>query len=300
MKITESLLRFICEHADDDPERLLLSAKRYEGVDVPFAARQILIRKRIRDKLPSWHANPSIIFPGRTASEQCSSEQTARYKQRLLESEKHLCDLTGGLGIDTYFFSQCVEQISYVELSEMYFETAMYNFSVLQAGNINGYQGDAVNMIKQFDSADVFFIDPARRGEGNTRVFALSDCDPDLCIILPELLKRAPKVIAKLSPMLDIRHTLKLLPQTAAVHVVSVRNECKELLFVLTPEVHAEPRIHCVNYMTGGTEQSFSFQLSEEHTCRQIIADSIDLYLYEPDASVLKAGAYKQTALQKG
>lgn len=298
--MTEVLYQFIQEHKNDNLDRLLLSAKRYPEIDVAFAVEQISARRHIREKLPAWYANERLIFPTRIAAEQCSSELTAHYKSRLLEDERHLCDLTGGLGVDTYFFSQKVEHVSYVEHVDTYFEAATYNFEILQARNIQTYHNDAKNIIDELDAVDVFYIDPARRGVGNKRVFALSDCEPDLEVLLPRLLAIAPKVIAKLSPMLDIKHTLNLLPQTAEIHIVSVKNECKELIYILKSIVVEEPFIHCVNYTVNGTEQSFSFRISEENRCEQIIADEVESYLYEPNASVLKGGAYKQIALKKG
>lgn len=294
--MTDALRVFIKEHMDNDLDRLLFSAARYPEVDVMFAVEQISIRRHIREKLPAWYANEYLMFPSKITGEQCSSEQTALYKQRLLTSEKYLCDLTGGLGVDSYFFSQKLERVSYVERNTNTFDAAMYNFGLLQANNIDGYNGTAEDWLQQTGKTDVFYIDPARRGAGNTRVFALTDCEPDLLELMPLLLEKVPKVIAKLSPMLDVHHTLKLLPQTSEVHIVSVRNECKELLFVLKEDIVEEPQINCINYTTEKKEQQFSFYYSEENTCQALIANKVGVYLYEPNASVLKAGAYKQIA----
>ncbi|MDR2918886.1 MAG: SAM-dependent methyltransferase [Tannerella sp.] len=296
MQMTDTLCIFIQEHMDDDLDRLLFSAARYPEVDVMFAVEQISIRRHIREKLPTWYANADLIFPSKITGEQCSSEQTAGYKQRLLTSEKHLCDLTGGLGVDTYFFSQKLERVSYVERNTETFKAAMYNFGLLQANNIHGYNETAEDYLEKAGNTDVFYIDPARRSARNTRVFELTDCEPDLLELMPVLLEKAPKVIAKLSPMLDIHHTLKLLPHTSEVHVVSVKNECKELLFVLKQDMVKEPVINCINYTAEKQEQQFCFYYSEEEVCSPLIADKVGVYLYEPNASVLKAGAYKQIA----
>jgi hypothetical protein len=299
MQMPEFLRSFIKEHAEDDTSRLLLSAARYPEVDMPVAVDQITIRRHIREKLPAWYANDALFFPSGIAAEQCSSEQTARYKQRLLEGESHLCDLTGGLGVDTYAFAQKVKRVTFVERSDACFEAAMYNFSVLGVKNIDGYNEDAETVLCEIDFADAFYLDPARRGEGNRRLFALSDCEPDVTRLLPALFAKAPKVLVKASPMLDIGHTLALLPETVAVHVVSVKNECKELLFVLKREARGqEPEIHCINFTTDGAEQVFCFVRSEEQAGDTRLGDSVQAYLYEPNASVLKAGAYKQVALQ--
>ena len=296
-----TLYSFIKEHANDDLTQLLFSANRYPDIDMPFAVEQIRARRYIREKLPTWYADDTLLFPSKIAVEQCSSEQTARYKQRLIRDENHLCDLTGGLGVDTYYFAQKVNQVSYVERSKACFDIAIYNFQQLNIKNINGYNEEAGSIFKKLQSVDIFYIDPARRGEGNRRVFALSDCEPDLVKLLPFMLSKTPKVIAKLSPMLDIRHTLALLPETREIHVVSVKNECKELLFVLQRGIeNREPDIQCVNFTTEGEEQSFRFSLSDEQSSACAMSNSVQTYLYEPNASILKAGGYKQTAIRFG
>jgi hypothetical protein len=301
MKIPESFFTFIQAHAADDLSRLLLSAGRYPGVDVPFAVEQIAARRRIRGKLPLWEADGRLLFPSRTAAEQCSSELTARYKLRLSEGAEHVCDLTGGLGVDAYHFALQAARVTYVECDTACFDVAMYNFERLNAHNIEGHHADAREVWDRIAQPDAFYLDPSRRGTGNARVFALHDCRPDLTEMLPGLLRRAPTVIAKLSPMLDIRHTLALLPETAGIHVVSVRNECKELLFVMRRGTEGgDPAVHCVNFTADGGEQAFSFRYREEHQAESVVAGRILGYLYEPNAAILKAGAYKLAASRSG
>lgn len=287
------LKQFIREHAEDDVNRLLLGASRYPGIDIPFAVEQIVSRRQIKEKLPSWYANDALLFPAKIAAEQCSSELTATYKQRLVGKDTHLCDLTGGLGIDSYFFSRKVKQVTYIERFSGYCQAARHNFGVLHANNIRVIEGDAVRLFPDISGIDTFYIDPARRAEGDKRVYALPDCEPDLTVILPALLRHAPKVIAKLSPMADIRQTLSLLPGTSEVHVLSVKNECKELLFVVQREGIDEPVIHCCNYTSEKEEEFFTFSFSDEKEAHPPLADKIGAYLYEPDSSILKAGAFK-------
>lgn len=301
MKQTDIFRRFIREHASDDLARLLLSAARYPEVDVPFAVEQIACRRQIRDKLPSWYAQEALIFPAKIAAEQCSSESTALYKQRLIGSGQHVCDLTGGLGIDTYFFSRKAASVLYIERFPAYCEAARHNFEVLGADNILIKQGDSTQLLPDLPPVDVFYLDPARRAEGNRRVFALQDCEPDLPALLPLLWEKAPKVIAKLSPMADLHHTLSLLPRTTAIHVLSVRNECKEVLFVLEREASVvSPPIHCIHFNNRGEEEAYTFTLAEEQTTAIAPALAVGRYLYEPNASLLKAGAFKSIASRTG
>jgi hypothetical protein len=292
----KNMKHFIREHAEDDLNRLLLSASRYPEIDVPFAVEQIACRRRIREKLPSWYANDELIFPAGIAVEQCSSEQTAAYKQRLVEDSAHLCDLTGGLGVDTFFFSRKVKQVTFIERSGKYCAAARHNFVRLGADNIDVIEGDATVCLSDLPpSIDVFYADPSRRGDGNKRIFALQACDPDLTTLLPSLQQYAPKIIAKLSPMADLRQTLSLLPGTTEIHVISVRNDCKELLFVIERDVSTNPTIpvHCVHFTADGREETFSFSLEEEKDFSTVWADGVHAYLYEPNASILKAGAFK-------
>lgn len=301
MQQTTNQIQFIREHAADDLTRLLLSASKYPETDIPFVVEQIAARRQIREKLPSWYAHDELLFPAKIAAEQCSSEQTAAYKQRLVEADWQMCDLTGGLGIDSYFFSCKAKHLTYIERFPAYCEAARHNFAVLGADNITVVNADTTEYIDQLPVSDAFYIDPARRGESNKRVFALQDCEPDLPGLLPRLLSRASRVIAKLSPMADIQMTLDLLPGTTSVHILSVKNECKELLFVTERDkVVATPLIHCINYATDGTESAFSFTPDEERSSPLLLADRMGTYLYEPNASVLKAGAFKCIAVSKG
>lgn len=301
MKQTEEFRKFVKEHAGDDLTRLLLSASRYPSIDVPFAADQIAARRQIREKLPSWYANDALLFPSKISAEQCSSEQTALYKQRLVAESDTLCDLTGGLGIDSYYFSRKARQITYIERFPAYCDAARNNFFALGVDNITVVEGDSSELASRLPRVDAFYIDPARRGEGNKRVYALQDCEPDLPALLPELFRHAPKVLAKLSPMADIRQTLELLPGTTEVHVLSVKNECKELLFVMECETAVTlPVIHCINYDSSGREEAFAFTLQDERSEILQLADRIGRFFYEPNASLLKAGAFKSVAVRFG
>ena len=318
MKMTENLQQFVRDHAGDDPAQLLLSASRYEDVDVRTAVVQIKARRKIKDKLPKWYDDGRLFFPSALAAEQCSSEITALYKQRFVRSDDCICDLTGGLGVDTYSLSKKAGKVIYVEKDEGYCDAARYNFEILCASNVCIVNGDAVELVTNDDGrisgADVFYIDPARRGEGNKRMFALSDCEPDMSKIWPVLSEKKCKIIVKLSPMLDLTQVLTQLPGISEVHVVSVKNECKELLAIADNTAAAVipvlagnnnyrrtpfqgVTIVCSNYTSGGDEQVFRFNIQDENAAVPCLAEGVGKYLYEPNASILKAGAYKSAAL---
>ena len=299
MKITDTLRNFIREHAEDDLSALLLSASRYKDIDVKIAVGQIRARSQIKDKLPLWHSDERLFFPSTLAAEQCSSEITALYKQRFIKNNDCLCDLTGGLGVDTYFFSQMARSVIYVEKNVEYCDAAQYNMAILGASGVRVINADATDVVLNNDSrlsdANVFYIDPARRGEGNKRLFAISDCEPDLNKIWPVLLEKHCKIIVKLSPMLDITQVLSQLPRVCEVHVVAVKNECKELL-VVSSDNEQDTQIYCVNYTSDNEERLFRFSLTDEHSATVCFAERVGRYLYEPNSSILKAGAYKSVA----
>ncbi|MDR0994748.1 MAG: class I SAM-dependent methyltransferase [Tannerella sp.] len=289
------LQTFLAEHADDDLERLLLSASRYPGIDVPWVVTQLAARRHLRHKLPGWLAHPEIIFPSTLSAEQCSSEATACYKQSLVEAGVSVCDLCGGLGVDAYFFAQKAEKVVYMERQAAYCEAARHNFAVLGADNIEVREGDAEALLDGLPEMGLIYVDPARRGLGGRRLFALQDCEPDLLRLLPRLWTHTSKVIAKLSPMADLRQCLALLPATAEVHVLSLRNECKELLFVLQKDAAKsslpDPPVYAVN-LSAESEAIFRFSLEEERAL-QVEYVPVQAYLYEPNAALLKAGAFK-------
>ena len=330
--MTDATRKFIRDHAADDLSQLLLNASRYQDVDVREAVTQIKAQKQIKDKLPEWYRDDRLIFPSSLAVEQSSSVNTALYKQRLVREEDRLCDLTGGLGVDTFYLSKKVRHIIYIEKNKACCDAAHTNFCLLGVTNVQIINDDAKEILKKKDGRlsglNVFYIDPSRRGAGDRRLFTLNECEPDLKQIMA-LLPKPYRMIIKLSPMLDVSQALSQIPSVQEVHVISVKNECKELLFVSetsfeqidspcdsadetgslpdaniynnkTKHPKPDPLIYCVNYTTDGTEQAFCFRLSDERTAVASLAKSVGPFLYEPNASLLKAGAYKIVACRYG
>ncbi|MDR3266137.1 MAG: SAM-dependent methyltransferase, partial [Tannerella sp.] len=197
MQINESLRMFLGEHANDDVNELILNSLRYKNIDVKFVAEQISARKIIKDKLTSWHENGDLIFPSALSAEQCSSELTALYKQRLVNKEDIVCDMTGGLGVDAYYFSQKAHKVIYIERNTEYCKAAINNFQSLNAANIEVLNKDSIQIFQLHSlysfppeisiQNPVLYIDPSRRGNGNKRLYALKDCEPDLTEIWSDL-----------------------------------------------------------------------------------------------------------------
>ena len=302
MEWNPEIKTFIREHLNDDTNQLLLSAQRDPGIDVPFAVTQITARRHIKEKLPEWYANEELLYPSRLSVEQCSSEQTARYKAKLLQG-KRFCDLTGGLGVDCFYFSQHAEEALYVERFPDYCEAARHNFRILQAPQIQVINANTLEILNTLET-DTFYIDPARRSKTNKRTFALTDCEPDVLQLKPLLLQKAQRTIVKTSPMADIEETLRLLPETQEIHIIAVKNECKELLFILSDIVPIQQRemikIHAVHLHPKQTAEIFTFTIQEEKEAPLQVTSEIGNYLYEPHAALLKSGAFKLIALRYG
>ena len=292
MKYTKATIEFIKEHFFDDPSKLALQAKKYPEVDMPVAVTQIVGRKIAMEKVPSWGNTDGILYPKHLSMEQCSSEVTARYKSSLVKGNT-LIDITGGLGIDCAFLSANFQKAIYVERQEELCEIASSNFPLLGLSHIDVVNGDGVEYLSRTEKVDWIFIDPARRNEHGGKVVAIADCEPNVAEISDLLLSKAENVMIKLSPMLDLSLALHHLSFVKEVHVVSVANECKELLVILSNDAaNSKVSIHCVNLLKSGEAQVFSFDKEEEmQGC--VYTSKVGRYLYEPNASILKGGAYK-------
>lgn len=279
---------FIAQHINADVHALALS-KVPAGIDLAYCLRQIEGRQTAQRKLPSWWGTDGIIYPSKLSMEQCSSEQTARYKQevakRLLpEGRKRMADLTGGFGIDFSFMAQLFDEADYVERDERLCEIARHNLPLLGLHKVTIHNMPSEDFFDGMGTFDLIYLDPSRRDAAGRKVASMKDCSPDVEALQDTLLAHAPLVMVKLSPMLDIQDTLRRLPGTSEVHVVSVGGECKEILLVLCRQ-RKDVTFHCVNI--AAQTQIFC---TDKRDAESIIAPQPEQYLYEPNASILKAG----------
>lgn len=303
IQISPETQLFIREHSSDDVRALALQAKKYPDIDMPTAITQIAGRQVAAEKIPSWREMEEIWYPKHLSLEQCSSETTARYKARLFQGDS-LTDLTGGFGIDCSFLAAGFKSATYVERQEELCEIAAHNFPILNLNHINVRNEDGVAYLQTMSPVDCIFLDPARRNEHGGKTVAISDCEPDVAGLEELLLSKAKRIMVKLSPMLDLSLALKELKHTQEVHILSVNNECKELLLLLgqeAPTEQAPPEeipIRCANLFTKGAqeEQHFAFTREQEQRSQCTYTDSLGDYLYEPNASLLKAGAFRSVA----
>ena len=304
LQLSPETLNFIREHSGDNVRSLALQASKYPLVDMTAAITQIAGRQIATEKIPSWREQEDILYPRHLSMEQCSSELTARYKATLAQGES-FADLTGGFGIDCTFLATGFRVATYVERQEELCEIAAHNFPALGLSHIQIRNEDGVTYLKNMQPVDCLFIDPARRNEHGGKIFAIKDCEPDVAELEELLLEKAKKVIIKLSPMLDLAQTMKEMKYTSEVHIISVNNECKELLLILNKKITPEVPIHCVNLTQKGhkdtntksgnseQQQHFLFTQQQERSSECIYTHQTGHYLYEPNASILKAGAFK-------
>ncbi|MBO5849619.1 MAG: RsmD family RNA methyltransferase [Bacteroidales bacterium] len=313
---------FISKHLKDDVNRLAL-AKFPDDIDREFVVRQIHARQVLNKKLPSWAENDELIFPKKLSLEQSSSELTALYKKSLLSDvdemariaicenqcqsvvmTKTLIDLTGGMGVDTAFLSDNFDHAFYVEMQEELCEIARHNFKVLNK-NITVVNDNAEHFLQNCDMVDCIYLDPARRDEYGRKMVSLHDCSPDVVELHDLLMKKAKRILIKVSPMLDIEMIKKELKDISEIHVVAVRNECKEVLIEIQNLINSEsqkietqslcdsePSIKI--FATDLRENwNISFTDDEEQNAQWLLADNVRRYIYEPGVACMKAGCFK-------
>ena len=294
---------FIRQHQDEDVRQLAFLGSKNPEVDMPFALDQIRGRKMARAKLPLWANIDGIIYPPHISMEQCSSESTALYKAELAarllglpasssSEEIGFVDLTGGFGVDfSYIASRLGMSSMYVERQAHLCEAAKENFERLGLKNAIVKNEDGIEVLHSLKELKLIFIDPARRDDAGNKVVSLKDCTPDVTVLQEEMLLKADYVIIKLSPMLDWHRAISELSHVREVHIISVNNECKELLLVLSARNMGENlRIYCIN-----DAQCFvSDELDMESSSVKIAPSTLEemQYLYEPNASLMKAGCF--------
>lgn len=295
MTLNEITKQFIRENLNADVPTLALK-KAPVGTDFSLALRQIEARQLLKKKVPSWSANEELLFPAHLSIEQCSSEASAKYKASLMQGQS-FADLTGGLGVDTYFISQRFQQADYVERQVELCDLARHNFAVL-GSQVEIWNEAAEDFLKHCGTKDYIFIDPARRDAYGRKTVSIGDCTPDVVALQDLLLEKAGRVVVKLSPMLDVTKALEELHHVCEVHVVAVANECKELDFVMERGYEGEVQCVCAHLLT--LQPEVRFLLEEERRGATPLAETVMRYLYEPNPAVMKAGGYKTVAERYG
>ena len=294
--MNETSFKYVKQHLHEDVTTLALRGSRDTDVDLPWALDQIQGWQTARKKLPSWAAVDGIVYPPHLSMEQCSSEQTALYKRVVAErlplaSPKTLIDLTGGFGVDFAFMATRFDKACYVEQEEQLCNGALHNFQLLgldHARVIHDTAEQALDNMATSPASTLIYIDPARRDSNSARTYAIADCSPNVLNLMDKLFNAAHHLLIKLSPMLDWHKAVNDLGhRVAEVHIVSTGNECKELLVLMDIHHEGSPVIHCVN-----NNQSLIYEPSQDAALPVVAASGEGKFLYEPNASVMKAGCF--------
>lgn len=289
----EDVKQFIKEHVTSDVNQLLLNPPAVYKERIKEIAAQVLSRQKVKGKLDDWGVNFDLIMPPPVSIEQASSNVTCAYKQQLISGD-HLIDLTGGMGIDLLALGESFAHSTYVEKESTLCQVFKHNASVL-GRTVEVINTDALTFLNTFESPDkpIIYLDPSRRSEQKSRVFRIEDCSPNLMELIPLLQQKAHVVFVKYSPLLDIHAIINTVHNIKEIHVVSVKNDCKELLIVIDFAFDGAPQIHCVNLHSG--HPRYSFDLQEERQANAVLGE-VGEYLLEPNSSIMKAGAFKQIA----
>lgn len=305
--LNETTRDFIRQHLDADVRQLALQGGRDPEVDLPLALEQIAGRQKARSKIPSWAAIDDILYPPHLSMEQCSSERTAQYKAEMAGEGGVFVDLTAGFGVDTAFIAKGFSKAVCVEQQERLSALSLENFLRLGLTHIQTVCGDGTEYLHTMPHAALIFIDPARRDEHGARTFGIADCTPNVLEMMDEMIEKADRIIIKLSPMLDWRKAVEDIGSgVSSVHIVSVDNECKELLIEVKSEERkvrsAVPslRVICVNLLSDGREERFEFDAKAPLPTKTTCFAEFGGFLFEPNASIMKAGCFAQLSERFG
>jgi len=285
---------FINANLKSDITKLILKGSPFANISIQEIAEQISAKVKCEKKLPIWFSAENIYFPNRLNIEQTSSEITAKYKANLVSGES-LIDITGGFGVDAYFFSQKVKNVTHCELNEELSNIVSHNLTPLKIENISTHLGNGIDYLKNTtEKYDWVYTDPSRRNDAKGKVFLLEDCLPNIPENLDDLFEKSENILIKVSPILDISSAINELKFEKEIHIVAVNNEVKELLFLLEKNYNSDVQIRTINF-NKKENQIFNFNLYESINATYAEPKK---YLFEPNSAILKAGGFNNISNQ--
>jgi len=282
---------FINNNLNSDLSSLLLKGTTFRTVYTKEIVEQIEAKKKSESKLPTWFNTPNIYYPNKLNLEQTSSEITAEYKSQLILGST-MIDLTGGFGVDSFYFSKQFNKVTHCEINKKLSKIASHNFKQLVAFNITTINQDGLEYLnKESETHDWIYLDPSRRHDTKGKVFYLKDCLPNVSENLDLLFKHSNNILIKASPMLDITVGLSELKFVKEIHTVAINNDVKELLFILENGYQETIGVKTIN-IRKDIHETFTFNLNEE-VHKAATFGNLQRYLYEPNSTILKSGAFK-------
>jgi len=295
MQFTKEVKEFISKHLDDDIREIALKLSKLKHLPKEFILNQINGKQKAIKKFPSLFNINDIIYPPDVNLQQSSSEITAKYKSEFVKN-KTVLDLTGGWGVDTLFFSQTAKKVTYVEPNEELYKVATHNFKVLEKENISCYNQTAEEFLKENNSSfDIVFLDPDRRVEGSRKI-KLEEYSPNVLQLYSQLLKITAEILIKVSPLLDIKEVIKKLPNVAEINIVAVKNDCKEVLYL----IQNQKFIVTVNAINIEEDRQEFFSFDYQESTIEIEYSQPLTYLYEPNSAIMKSGGFNEVAKEFG
>ena len=295
-------LLFIENHFSEDTDKLLLKyhSQMVDDIDYLYCINQIKLRRKFAEKFPSFVLRKDFLFPLSLNLEQSSSEHTAAYKSMLLNDGESLLDLTAGFGVDDIYFSKKAKKIVCVEQNKMLVDLLSYNFECLQAKNYFCVNADSEEYLLTAENFDVIYLDPARRDENKNKVFEIESSQPNVLKLIDVLKSKSKRIILKLSPMMDLKQIEKSFENISDIHIVSLKNECKEILVEIKNQEVKEINYHCVDIKSINFENDKLFLCFNEIIQRNnfliqrnnFLKQRLFKYLYEPNVSILKLGRF--------
>ncbi|PIB38786.1 THUMP-like domain-containing protein [Maribacter sp. 4G9] len=289
---------FIDHNLNTDVHSVLLGKNVFPGIENRELVEQLESKKKSQKKLPTWFGTENIYYANKLNISQTSSEATARYKADLVSGDT-LTDLTGGFGVDSYYFSKKIKLVFHIEKNKELSDIAEHNFRKLGSTNISCFAKDGIEYLETLqDTTDWLFLDPSRRDSNNKKVYFLQDCEPDVTRWMQHFFSKSNNILIKTGPLLDISMGLQQLQNVYKVHILSVENEVKEVLWELKKDHREEPLIKAVN-LNGDTKESFEFLAKEERTTLPEYSEPLS-FLYEPNTAIMKSGGFNLVGKRYG
>jgi 16S rRNA G966 N2-methylase RsmD len=287
---------FIDENLNSDMASLLLKGITFPNIETKTVIEQIEAKKRSEKKLPTWFESKNIYYPNKLNIEQTSSEITAEYKSGLINGES-IIDLTGGFGVDCYYFSKVFKTVEHCEINKELSEIVTHNYKQFAIQNVKTHAVDGISYLKTSNKTfDWIYIDPSRRHDSKGKVFFLNDCLPNVPEHIDLLFEHSKNILIKTSPLLDFSVGINELKHVKTIHVVAVNNEVKELLWVLEDGFAEDVSIKTIN-LKKDNEEVFNFSMENEKTTTSTYSQPLT-YLYEPNSAILKSGGFNSISNQ--
>jgi hypothetical protein len=285
---------FIDENIGVEITKLALKKNPFAQVEWISILNQIEAKTKAKEKLPTWFNTKEIIYPSKISIEQTSSEKTALYKSSIV-SGSSLIDLTGGFGVDCYYFSKRIGTVSHCEINPILSEVVAHNYKQLGAANIGCHIGDSsITLASLKRKWDWIYLDPSRRNDAKGKVFLLKDCLPNVPDNIACYFKNSDAVLIKTAPLLDLSAGLLELQNVKTIHIVAVENEVKELLWELHKGYTGKIEIKTVNLLKEKTE-TFNFIWNDTpQTSNYSLPQK---YLYEANSAIMKSGGFDEVGL---